>query len=90
MGSDLSECEIRELLFESEELDSWSDPGRGGTATTYTVVKHPETGGAWLVEWECGLTEMQEHGFYEQPYRVEAYDEVIQAKTVTKWRKVAA
>jgi len=82
----LSESEIREML-EWEQVGEEEEPPRRWTQTVLTVVKHPETGELWGVEWERGLTEMQEHLFEEQPYLVEAYEEVIPAQTVTRWRK---
>jgi hypothetical protein len=83
-----SESEIREML-EWEEVHEEREEPRRWTQTVLTVVKHPETGELWGVEWERGLTEMQENMFEEQPYRVESYEEIIPATTVTKWRKKA-
>ena len=84
----MTESEIREMLV-WEQVSEEKEPPRRWTQTVRTVVKHPDTGELWGVEWERGLTEMQENMFETQPYRVESYEEIIPAQTVTKYRKVA-
>lgn len=86
--ADKTESEIREMVCGWEEVYEVSRGGGRWTEHMFTVVKDPDTGVLWGVNWEKGKTEMQEHMFEEQPFLVEAYEETIPARVVTGYRKV--
>ncbi len=64
-GRDLSEREIRSLIWEGYTVSEGED--RRWSKTMETVVEYK--GRYFLIEWEKGLTECQEN-YYEQPYEV--------------------
>lgn len=82
-GEELTEEELEDLVFDyeidcqDEDCDRW---------VTYvkTIVNLCDR--YFAIDWERGLTEMQENGFFEQPYEVKKveYEKVIQ---VTEWVK---
>lgn len=49
------------------------------------IVRRTEDGTLWGVDGSLALTEMQEHEFYDPPYRVDTREETIPARVVTTY-----
>lgn len=76
-GEKFTESEISELVFEFDEVER--EKGDGGR-WTQSITSYIRIGERYLcVEWDRGLTEMQEDEFYYQPYEVErkTYQKII-------------
>lgn len=68
-GIKLSSREIEDMLWENEEV--YREEGEDGRwSRTITSVLKLEDESLWAVNWEFGLTELQENDFWEQPYEV--------------------
>lgn len=82
-GDNLTEDELKEIVYEYAIDKECGDIGRW-TMNVSTVVKLCNR--YFMVNWEEGLTEMQDNEFYEQPYEVEKkeYEKTIK---VTEWVK---
>lgn len=82
-GEELSEREFKDLVFDYEIDCQEGDCGRW-TQSAKTIVNL--CGRYFAIDWERGLTEMQEHEFYNQPYEVKKveYEKVVK---VTEWVK---
>ena len=78
-GDELSEPEIREVLWSFDRVYEEEGEDRRWSKTMLTVVNID--GELYAIEWEKGLTENQENSFWEQPYPVELKEEEI---TITK------
>lgn len=79
-GEKLAEGEISEILWNNEEVYVEEGEDRRWSKSMLTVVKIDEK--LYAIEWEKGLTEMQEDEFYEQPYPVNMEKrEVVTIKT---------
>lgn len=78
-GEELSERELKDLVFDFEydcqegDMDRW-------TISVKTIVEL--CGEYFAIDWERALTEMQEHEFYNQPYKVEKVEKMVK---VTEW-----
>lgn len=80
-GENLTEQEIKELVWDYEIEREEGEHGRW-TRSMMSIVKLCNK--YFAVNWENGLTEYQENGFYNQPYEVvkHTYEKTI---TVTEW-----
>lgn len=81
---DLTEREIRTLVFECNEVERCEGENRRWSRTVSSIIEL--CGRFFKVIWEQGLTENQDDSFYEQPYEVELdnYKKVIE---VHNWIK---
>ena len=82
----LSESEIRSLLWDYGcEVDEIEGGAHRWTQSVSTII---ELCGQYVrIDWQRGLTEMQENIYDEQPYFVEKKKRVIQ-KVVVDWNKI--
>lgn len=64
----LTERELSTLVFENETEREKGDSGRWSQHMTSIVEL---CGRHFAIDWQRGLTEMQENEFYNQPYEVE-------------------
>lgn len=83
-GINLSERDIRKLVWDYEIDREEGDCGRW-TRHIHSIISINDR--TFCIEWEQGLTEMQENEFYNQPYEVEkvTYEKTI---TVTEWKPI--
>lgn len=81
-GEKLSESELRELCEDAFQDDVGEQHRWTQTITSYVDLKNG--GRTFAVEWERALTEMQENGYYKQPYEVEEVEEIVR---VHQWVK---
>jgi len=86
----LTESEISDLVwnYEDETEREEGDDGRW----TRSITSYVQLGDRYFcIEWEQGLTECQENGFYSQPYEVEknTYEKIIpeHKETIEEWIK---
>lgn len=79
-GIELSEKELKMLVWEYEIDASYGENRRWSRSVT-TIVQLGDR--YFAIEWEEGLTEMQENEFYEQPYEVEKTEKTV---VVTEWK----
>lgn len=85
-GEKLTESEIKELLWSAEQTYEKEGEDHRWTREVFTVV---EVNNRYFgIPWLRGLTECQEHEFWEQPYEVGCETEL---KTVTEqiWKPIA-
>lgn len=85
-GVELTERELKACAI-GEEFE-WVDEIEGDDHRWQTEVKTIFKIGEQLyaINWMRGLTECQEHSFYNQPYKVERHEKVI---TVTTYNPIA-
>lgn len=85
-GENLTEKELRTLVFECNEVSRSKGENRRWSRSVESIVEL--CGRYFAVMWEEGLTECQENEFYDQPYEVEekTYEKTV---TVTEWVKIA-
>lgn len=92
-GEKLDEEELSTLAFETE----WAGKGVRKIETTYGEprrwVRSAHTivelfGRYWRIDWDEGLTEMQDYVFWEQPVEVAPKKEIVPVHEVTKWIEV--
>ena len=77
---ELDDDEMGTLLNNFEEVYEEEGENRRWSQGMLTVVKVDED--LYAIEWDKGLTEMQEDSFYEQPYKVKLEtEEVVIIKT---------
>lgn len=84
-GEKLTESELRELRWEFNEVETIYGENRRWSRSVRSIL---EIGGRYFaLDWEEGLTELQEHEFYNQPIEVEKieYQKTI---TVTEWKEI--
>ena len=68
-GIQLTDDELEDFVLYGNEV--YRDNGEIGRWSRHvSSVIADDNGQLWCVEWEEGLTEMQDDGFYEQPYKV--------------------
>ena len=68
-GIQLTDDELEDFVLYGNEV--YRDNGEFGRWSRHvSSVIADDNGQLWCVEWEEGLTEMQDDGFYEQPYKV--------------------
>lgn len=79
-GEELSEQEISDLL--DYEIDCQEGDCGRWQMSVKSIIKLCDR--YFAIDWERGLTEMQENDFYNQPYEVKKveYEKVIK---VTEW-----
>lgn len=80
-NDNLDEKELRELV-------EWSFDEVGGEHSRWMeyVTSYVRLGDkVFAIDWERGLTELQESLFYDQPYEVRLVEKVV---TVKEWVKV--
>lgn len=91
-GKHLNEKDIKYLLWDlGYEVDFQEfDMGRW-TQYVSSIIKLPDpndlntyTDDLWCIDWERGLTELQENAFYEQPYRVKCVEKTVVVKTYVR------
>lgn len=91
-GKHLNENDIEYLLWNlGYEIDFQEfDIGRW-TQFVSSIIKFPDpndlntyTDDLWCIDWERGLTELQENAFYEQPYRVKCVEKTVVVKTYVR------
>lgn len=84
-GESLSEHDIRRLVYDFEDRGAreYGDDGRWTRSVTSIIVLNDRY---FAVDWEQGLTELQENEFWNQPYEVEkkTFQKTI---IVTEWIK---
>lgn len=80
----LTEKEISELVFEYE-IETYTGENRRWTRSNKTIIQLKER--FFSIDWEEGLTEMQESEFYNQPIEV-VKTEVTKTITVTEWSAI--
>lgn len=79
-GENLTEGELKTLVFEGVEVDEIE--GYHGRWTQHMQTIIDIDGELWEIDWYRGLTEHQENEFYTQPYRVEKKEKQI---TITEY-----
>lgn len=68
-GISLTEDELRDFVFGGKvKYQEEGQPRRWSRSVSSVVAD--DNGQLWCVDWDEGLTEMQEDEFYEQPYKV--------------------
>lgn len=79
-NEELTESELRKLVFECEEVDKSYGENKRWSRTVTSIIKLGNR--YFAVVWEEGLTESQENEFYNQPYEVEldSYKKIIEVK----------
>ena len=84
--TDLTESELRDLIFDFNEVDQIVGEDSRWSRFISTIV---EIGGrTFMVDWDMGLTEMQEHEFYNQPVEVKKHEYEKTVKVV-EWKPIA-
>lgn len=94
-GEKLSEEELHRLATgyslycntepgEYEEIDLVEGDCSRWTQDMETIIQVGND--LWAIPWDRGLTECQENGFWEQPYRVERKERII---TQTYYEKIS-
>lgn len=83
-GYKFAEFELNELRFELQEVETTFDEPRRWIRTATTIFLVADR--YFALEWENGLTEMQENQFYNQPYEV-TKKEYAKTVIVTEWIK---
>jgi hypothetical protein len=68
-GISLTEDELRDFVFGGKVEYQEEGQSRRWSRSVSSVVAD-DNGQLWCVDWDEGLTEMQEDEFYEQPYKV--------------------
>ena len=68
-GIALTEVELEDFVYGGNEVyRDEGEPGRWSCHVSSVIAD--DNGQLWCVEWEEGLTEMQDNAFYDQPYKV--------------------
>ena len=80
-GVELSESELSDLVWEYSVDEVDGECGRW-TQSMKSIVEL--CGKYFAIDWERGLTEHQEHEFYNQPYKVCKIDKM---RRITEWVK---
>lgn len=82
-GEELSENELSDIMMYFDEVYVEKGEDRRWSRSVVSVYKI--NGSLYALNWEEGLTEMQEHSYYEQPYKVELEEkEIVTVKTIIK------
>lgn len=74
-GEELSEDEIRDLTWSGDSVDEIEGDDHRWQKEVQTIID--VDGQLYAIDWMRGLTECQEHGFYDQPYKVKKVEKVI-------------
>jgi hypothetical protein len=84
-GENLDESELRNLRWEFDEVEIQYGENRRWSRSVRSIL---EIGGRYFaLDWDEGLTEMQENEFYNQPIEVEK-KEYPKTITVTEWNEI--
>ena len=75
---EFSEREIEELVWEFPTVSTKYGENRRWSRSVDTIIK--VCGRLFCIPWEEGLTEYQEHEYYEQPYEVVEQEKTIVIK----------
>ena len=71
-------------MIDKEDMDAITfideQDGDSGRWTKHKTTIFKVHNDLWCVQWEEGLTELQEHEFYNQPYRVKCIEDVVIVK----------
>lgn len=78
-GERISESEISTMVYELDEV--YQEEGDEGRWERHMTTVVDLLGDHYAIDWSRGLTESQENGFHEQPYKVKVEEKEI---TVTK------
>ena len=77
-GEELTEIELSDLV--DYEIDSQEGDCGRWTMPVKSIVEL--CGRYFAIDWDRGLTEMQENEFYNQPYEVKQVEKMVK---VTEW-----
>lgn len=84
-GENLDESELRNLRWEFNVVETQHGENRRWSRSVRSIL---EIGGRYFaLDWDEGLTEMQENEFYNQPIEVEK-KEYTKTITVTEWNEI--
>ena len=87
-GERLDDNEIYMLYEMGEHVSELTGENRRWTRTVTTTVQIEGIEDRyWNIEWEEGLTEMQESFFSKQPYEVRPVREIVPAHEVVRYVK---
>ena len=78
-GIDLTEKELKELVFDYSFTEFEGDRGRWSVHTQSIIFINNRH---FAIDWQKGLTEMQENEFYNQPYAVKKVERMV---PITEW-----
>lgn len=86
----LTSDEVRSITWDDHEdfdvIDEIEGEARRWSSTDYVITKHIATGKLYKVEWERGLTEMQENEYFAQD--APEVEEVTKTVKVTSYEEV--
>lgn len=75
---------MKKTMFDDEDVNAITfideQDGNSGRWTRHKTTIFKVNNDLWCIEWEEGLTELQEHEFYKQPYRVKCVEDVVIVK----------
>lgn len=74
MKNMIDEEDMNTITFVDEQ------DGSSGRWTRHKTTIFKVNNDLWCVNWKEGLTELQEHEFYDQPYRVKCVEDVVIVK----------
>lgn len=74
-GEKLNEREINTLVWDSVMVDEIEGDSGRWTQHIGTIIEID--GELWRIDWERGLTELQEDEFWDQPYRVKKIEKAV-------------
>lgn len=77
-GEHLTERELREAVFECDEVTTEYGENFRWSRSARTIIKIKDK--LFCIKWEEGLTECQDNYFEEQPYEVEEVERTIVVK----------
>lgn len=80
-GEELDECEIRTLVWESDQVYEMEGEEHRWHREMFTVIDLD--GELWGIDWMRGLTERVESEYLDQPYRVKRVEKVVTRTEVT-------
>lgn len=82
-GIELKEEDLKRMVWDYNQL--YEDEGEDSrwSRTVQTIVEVPN-GNIYSIEWEKGLTEMQENEFYNQPEKLKKFEVVTEMVPVEK------
>lgn len=81
---EFTDSELNDLVWEMEEVETKYGENRRWYRKVTTIFKVEDR--YFAVEWDEGLTELQENEFYKQPYEVYPEEET-KVITIIKWIK---
>ena len=84
-GEHLTEQELMDAAECCEEVCTTYGENRRWTRSARTIIKVKDK--LFCIEWEQGLTEIQENEYYNQPYEVEEKTRVIEKKYYVRKEK---